>query len=46
MVCKFWLEPIALSKNYGFSSRELNLIRQIIQSNINKIMEAWDEHCE
>ncbi|MEK9149098.1 MAG: DUF4160 domain-containing protein [Candidatus Desantisbacteria bacterium] len=45
MVCKFWLEPIILSKNYGFSPKELNLIRQTIQSNQNKIMEAWNEHC-
>ncbi|MFH1563787.1 MAG: DUF4160 domain-containing protein [Nitrospirota bacterium] len=46
MVCKFWLDPVMLSKNHGFSSRELNLIHQTIQSNQNKIMEAWDEHCE
>ncbi|MEW6609755.1 MAG: DUF4160 domain-containing protein [bacterium] len=45
MVCKFWLEPVILSKNYGFSPKELNDIRQIIQSNRNKIMEVWNEHC-
>ncbi len=44
--CKFWLNPIALSKNQGFSPRELNRIRQIIQSNLRKIMEAWHEHCD
>ncbi len=46
MTCKFWLEPVMLSKNYGFSSKELNLIRQTIQSNQNKFMEEWNEHCE
>jgi len=44
-VCKFWLKPIALSRNYGFSSKELNTIRGIIHMNRNKIMEAWYEHC-
>ncbi len=29
LVCKFWLEPVALSKNYGFSPRELNAIRAV-----------------
>ena len=45
MVCKFWLEPIILSENHGFSSKELNRIRQIIQSNLLQIIEAWHEHC-
>ena len=44
-VCKFWLEPVALSKNHGFSPRELNVIRQTIIRNRNRLMEAWDEHC-
>ena len=44
-VCKFWLEPVALSKNYGFSPKELNTIRQIISSNRNTFLEAWNEHC-
>lgn len=46
MVCKFWLEPIALSTNHGFSARELNQIRMYIQTNLNKILEAWHEHCD
>ena len=45
MVCKFWLEPIVLSKNHGFTSKELNTIREIIYNNRNKIVEAWHEHC-
>jgi hypothetical protein len=45
LVCKFWLEPVALGKNYGFSPRELNAIRQIISSNRNIFLEAWNEHC-
>jgi len=44
-VCKFWLKPLVLSRNHGFSPNELNEIRQLIQSNIGKILEGWDEHC-
>ena len=32
--CKFWLEPIVLSKNGGFSPRELNGIRRLLEANI------------
>ena len=45
MVCKFWLEPVVLSKNNGFTSKELNTIREIIYNNKEKIVEAWHEHC-
>jgi len=45
MLCKFWLEPVALSRNHGFSARELNQIRKAIQENLVRISEAWDEHC-
>ncbi|MCL0069200.1 DUF4160 domain-containing protein [Dehalococcoidia bacterium] len=45
MTCKFWLEPIALSRNHRFSPRELNQIRRMIQDNLDKIVEAWHEHC-
>jgi len=45
MVCKFWLDPIALSKSRRFSPRELNRIREIIYDNLDTIIEAWYEHC-
>ncbi|MEW6718675.1 MAG: DUF4160 domain-containing protein [Chloroflexota bacterium] len=45
MTCKFWLEPIALSKSKRFTSRELNRIREMIQDNLETIIEAWHEHC-
>lgn len=45
LVCKFWLEPLELGKNYGFSPRELGEIRRIIQANISRVVEAWHEHC-
>jgi len=44
--CKFWLDPISLSKNWGFSPHELNKISQLIQTHYVILIEAWREHCE
>lgn len=44
-LCKFWLEPIALAANHRFSAKELSRIRRIVVSNLDRIMEVWDEHC-
>ena len=45
MVCKFWLEPVVLDFNEGFSAAELNRIRRLIIEHRQSILEAWDEHC-
>ena len=42
---KFWLGPVALAWNRGFSARELNDIRRLIVLNEQVIIEAWHEHC-
>jgi hypothetical protein len=44
--CKFWLVPIELAWNHGFSPRELNDIRCLIVENESRIIEAWNEHCD
>ena len=43
--CKFWLEPCSLARNHGFTARELNVIRRIIEAHRSLILEAWHEHC-
>ena len=43
--CKFWLEPVALARNGGFTAKELNRIRRIIIDHLDEMLEAWDEHC-
>jgi hypothetical protein len=43
--CKYWLNPLALTSNHGFSARDLNQIRTIILEHSVKINEAWNEHC-
>ena len=45
MGCKFWLEPVALAKNYGFTRRELREVSRLVRSNLATITEAWNEHC-
>ncbi|MBF0558508.1 MAG: DUF4160 domain-containing protein [Nitrospirae bacterium] len=45
MICKFWLEPVVLTRNQGFLAKELNIIRETIRNNRDRIMEAWYEHC-
>ena len=44
-VCKYWLIPVALARNDGFSARELNQIRAEVVRHVEKILEAWYEHC-
>jgi uncharacterized protein DUF4160 len=41
---KFWLQPLALVRNFGFSPRELAKIRALIEENQNQLLEAWHGH--
>jgi len=43
--CKFWINPLALARNQGFSAKDLNTIREIIARNRDRIMEDWNGHC-
>jgi Domain of unknown function (DUF4160) len=43
--CKFWLEPISLAYNNGYTAKELNRIRKTIVDHLNQMLEEWDEHC-
>jgi hypothetical protein len=43
--CKFWLDPVSLAANNGFTAHELNRIRAMITDNREIIIEAWNEHC-
>lgn len=38
---KFWLEPVALSKNIGFRGKELRKLKLLVAENQTKLMEAW-----
>jgi hypothetical protein len=38
---KFWLNPVSLSRNAGYSAIELRIIRDIITLNKNYLLEKW-----
>ena len=42
--CKFWLEPIALASNLGYSAKDLRHIEKIIIENQQRLLEAWNEY--
>lgn len=40
---KFWLQPIGLAKNIGFSGKELRRLRRLTEENLELFLEAWHE---
>jgi Domain of unknown function (DUF4160) len=40
---KFWLEPVALARNLGFSPAELRRIQRFVIENRNLLSEKWHE---
>lgn len=43
--CKFWLQLLSLAANAGFSPREINRIRSILQGHFEEMTDAWTKHC-
>lgn len=41
---KFWLNPVSLARNHGFSARELRQIERIVQENRQQLLEGWNEY--
>ncbi len=41
---KFWLQPVHLARNIGFSPKELNTLHNLVQENQNVLLEAWYGH--
>jgi hypothetical protein len=41
---KFWLEPVALAKNIGFSAKELRKLQSLVEENKVMLAEVWDEY--
>jgi hypothetical protein len=41
---KFWLDPSDLASNYGFSSRDLNELSQLVEQNEALFLEACNEY--
>ena len=41
---KFWLQPIALAQNLGFSPKELRRIQKVVVQHQMAFLEAWHGH--
>ena len=39
--CKFWLGPVSLARNLGFSANELRRIASILTENEERLLEVW-----
>jgi hypothetical protein len=44
LTAKFWLEPILLANNIGFSDREVRKITAIVTENKTLFWESWHEY--
>ncbi|MCE0499415.1 MAG: DUF4160 domain-containing protein [Methylacidiphilales bacterium] len=42
--CKYWISPVALARNHGFSEVELNRIRDIILNKQDFLLSKWHEY--
>ena len=43
-LAKFWLEPVALGRAYGFGATELRKVERLVVENKRMFLEAWDEY--
>jgi hypothetical protein len=41
---KYWLNPVSFARNFGFNSRELREIEELVSTNEAKLLEAWNDH--
>lgn len=41
---KFWIQPIFVVVNFGFTGKELREIGEIIEKNETLIGDKWNEH--
>ena len=45
LLAKFWLSPeVKLAENFGFSEKELNKIKKLIDYNKQEIENAWNKY--
>ncbi len=41
---KFWLAPVALARNLGFSGAELRRVQRLVEEHEPRLLEAWNEY--
>jgi hypothetical protein len=40
---KFWLDPVRLESNKGFTAAELRKVRRLVEDNEAALLEEWNE---
>ncbi|MBD2082933.1 DUF4160 domain-containing protein [Leptolyngbya sp. FACHB-17] len=43
---KFWLDPVGLAKNIGFSAKELRRLQFLVEQHQVTLLEAWNDYFE
>jgi hypothetical protein len=38
---KFWLQPVSLARNFGFSAKELNELARWVELHKDALVQAW-----
>jgi len=41
---KFWIRPVGLARNLGFSAHELKRVEALIRANEELLLEAWSAY--
>ncbi len=41
---KFWINPMSLARNFGFSAHELRRIERLVIENQFKLLGVWNGH--
>ena len=44
LTCKFWIDPVALVRNLGFSAKELREVERLVIDNRQELLETWNEY--
>jgi hypothetical protein len=42
---KFWLDPVTLASNHGFTTRQLQEIERLIREHYAALVKGWDDFC-
>ena len=41
---KFWLAPVTLARNLGFTAVELRRVHRLVSQHQTRLLEAWNEY--
>ena len=41
---KYWLDPVALARNFGYPDRELNQLRDKLTERRDDFLRVWHDH--